>query len=168
MSWQESQALIYQGRAAMMLIGNFIVANFPPEVHDLMDFTRFPTIAPHIGRYENAPMNSVHVPARAANKPDAKRFLAFVLRPDVQEKINRKTLQIPVHLKSAVADDRFLQMGQELLHGADGLAQFFDRDTSEELARVAMKGFQEFMLRPERLDDILHRIERARQRIYRQ
>jgi multiple sugar transport system substrate-binding protein len=31
-SWQESQALLYQGKSAMMLIGNFIAANFPPEV----------------------------------------------------------------------------------------------------------------------------------------
>lgn len=168
MSWQESQALVYQGRAAMTLLGNFIVANFPPAVLQDMDFAPFPTIDPSIGRYENAPMNSVHVPVRATNKADAKRFLAFVLRPDIQEAINRRTLQIPPNLKSAVADDRFLRKGRELLHGADGLAQFFDRDTSEELARVAMRGFQEFMLRPERLDDILQRIEQARQRIYRQ
>jgi multiple sugar transport system substrate-binding protein len=166
MSWQESQALLYQGRAAMMLMGNFIVANFPPEVRDQMDFARFPTIDPGIGRYENAPMNSLHVPARATNKEDAKRFLAFVLRPDVQEEINRRTLQIPTNLKAAVADDRFLKMGRDLLHGADGLAQFFDRDTSEALARVAMRGFQEFMLRPDRLDDILQRIEQERRRIY--
>ena len=30
-SWQQSQALLYQGKAAMMLIGNYIVANFPPR-----------------------------------------------------------------------------------------------------------------------------------------
>ena len=29
-----------------------------------------------------------------------------------------------------------------------------------------MKGFQEFMVKPERVDEILGRIERARQRIY--
>ena len=29
-TWQESQALLYQGKAAMMLIGNFITPNFPP------------------------------------------------------------------------------------------------------------------------------------------
>ncbi len=166
MSWQESQTLLYQGRAAIMLIGNFIVANFPPEVRDHMDFARFPTIDPDIGRYEDAPMNSVHIPARANNKEDAKRFLAFVLRPDVQEEINRRILQIPTNFDAAVADDRFLASGQELINGADGLAQFFDRDTHEALARVAMRGFQEFMLRPDRLDEILHRIEQERQRIY--
>ena len=36
-SWQESQALLYQGKAAMMLIGNYIVANFPRGLRDRMD-----------------------------------------------------------------------------------------------------------------------------------
>ena len=31
-SWQEIQGLLYSGKAAMMLIGNFIVANFPDDV----------------------------------------------------------------------------------------------------------------------------------------
>jgi multiple sugar transport system substrate-binding protein len=75
-------------------------------------------------------------------------------------------LQIPVNRQAAVADDRFIRQGRELLDRADGLAQYFDRDTSEDLANVAMKGFQEFMLKPDRLDSILETIERARARIY--
>lgn len=166
-SWQESQALLYQGKAAMMLIGNYIVASFPPEARALMDFARFPTMKGELGRYEDAPMNSLHIPARARNKGDARRFLAFVLRPEVQEALNRAMLQIPVHREAAIADDRFLRQGRELLLEADALAQFFDRDTSEELANIAMKGFQEFMLHPDRLEAILKRIEQARRRIYR-
>lgn len=166
MTWQESQALLYQGRSAMMLIGNFITPNFPPELDEHMDFFAFPEITPGIGRYEEAPMNSVHIPARARNKDDARKFLAFVTRKDVQEQINRALLQIPVHRDARIADDRFLAIGRELLEEADGLTQYFDRDTSEDLATVAMKGFQEFMVRPERLDGILEEIERARQRIY--
>lgn len=166
MTWQESQALLYQGRSAMMLIGNFITPNFPPELDEHMDFFAFPEITPGIGRYEEAPMNSVHIPARARNKDDARKFLAFVARSDVQEQINDALLQIPVNRDARIADDRFLAIGRELLEQADALTQYFDRDTSEDLATVAMKGFQEFMVRPDRLDHILEDIERARQRIY--
>jgi multiple sugar transport system substrate-binding protein len=166
MTWQESQALLYRGTAAMMLIGNFITPNFPPEVRDRMEFFRFPEITPGLGRYEEAPMNSVHIPARARNKLAARKFLAFVARPEVQESINYALLQIPVAREAKVADDRFLAAGQQLLDRADALTQFFDRDTSEDLATLAMKGFQEFMVEPDRLDDILGRIERARQRVY--
>jgi multiple sugar transport system substrate-binding protein len=166
LSWQESQALLYRGTGAMMLIGNFIVANFPPEMRDKMEFTPFPVIDDAVGRYEEAPMNSLHIPARARNKEDARKFLAYVLRPEVQEKINAAMLTIPVNRKAAVADDRFLQKGRDLLAGADGLMQYFDRETSEDLATVAMKGFQEFMVDPDRLDQVLESIERARKRIY--
>ena len=166
LTWQESQALLYQGRSAMMLIGNFITPNFPPELRDEMDFFRFPEITPGIGNFEDAPMNSVHIPKQARNKEDARKFLAFVARQDVQEKINRALLQIPVNRAAKIADDRFLEIGQRLLDGADALAQYFDRDTSEELATLAMKGFQEFMVRPDRLERILEDIERVRQRIY--
>jgi len=166
MTWQESQALLYQGKSAMMLIGNFITPNFPPEVDDHMDFFVFPEITPGIGRFEEAPMNSVHIPARARNKDDARKFLAFVTRKDVQEQINHALLQIPVNRDAKTSDDRFLAIGRELLERADALTQYFDRDTSEDLATVAMKGFQEFMVRPDRLDDILEGIERTRQRIY--
>lgn len=165
-SWQESQALLYQGRAAMMLIGGYIVPNFPPELRPRMEFAAFPSVRPGIPRYEEAPVNSLHIPARARNKEDARKFLAFVLRADVQEALNRATLQIPVRLDAAVADDRFLKAGQEHLRGAARLSQYLDRDTSEDLAQVAMKGFQEFMLHPERLEAILAYIENARKRIY--
>jgi multiple sugar transport system substrate-binding protein len=165
-SWQESQALLYQGKASMMLIGNFIAPNFPPEVADDMDFFPFPEITPGIGLYEDAPMDSIHIPARANNKEDAKKFLAFVARAEVQEAINMALLQVPVNQEAAIADDRFLRMGKELLEQADGLAQFFDRDTSEDLATVAMKGFQEFMVNPDRRDKVIDDIERARKRIY--
>jgi multiple sugar transport system substrate-binding protein len=165
-SWQESQALVYTGKAAMMLIGNFIVPNFPAEIRDRMEFAPFPAIRAEMGRFEEAPVNTVHIPARARNKDDARRFLAYVLRADVQEALNKATLQIPVNLRSAVAADRFLTQGRDLLAKSDGLTQYFDRDTSDDLASIAMKGFQEFMVYPDRVEAILATIERARQRIY--
>jgi multiple sugar transport system substrate-binding protein len=166
LSWQESQALLYRGRAAMMLIGNYIVPNFPPEVRDRMDFAPFPAMRFAAGRFEEAPTNSIHIPAGAGNKEDARRFLAYVLRADVQERINRALLLLPVNSKAAIADDRFLKKGQALLANAEALSQFFDRDANEDLATIAMKGFQEFMINPERLDSVLDGIERARKRIY--
>jgi multiple sugar transport system substrate-binding protein len=131
-----------------------------------MDFAPFPTIDSDVGAYEEAPMNSLHIPAGARNKDDARRFLAYVLRADVQEAVNRALSQLPVNLQAGVADDPFLKKGQALLRGADALSQYFDRDTSEDLATIAMKGFQEFMIDPDRLDAVLATIERARKRIY--
>lgn len=150
----------------MMLIGNFITPNFPPEVKDQMAFMAFPAITPGMPIGEDAPMDSIHVPAKAKNKDDAKTFLAYVATAPVQEAINQALLQIPVNQSAAVADDRFLQQGKFLLGNAAQIAQFFDRDTSEDLATIGMKGFQEFMIKPDRVDSVVADLERARARIY--
>jgi multiple sugar transport system substrate-binding protein len=131
-----------------------------------MAFFPFPEIEGGLPRAEDAPMDSIHIPAKAQNKEDAKKFLAFVAQADVQEEINKALLQLPVNAKAGIADDRFLEAGKELLGQTQHLSQFFDRDTSEDLATVAMKGFQEFMAKPDRLDRVLENIERARKRIY--
>ena len=111
-------------------------------------------------------MDSLHIPTKAQNKADAMKFLAFAARPKVQAAINKALLQLPVDKDATIADDRFLRQGQALLKKTDHLAQFFDRDTDEALATLAMKGFQEFMAKPDRLDRVLANIERARKRIY--
>ncbi len=166
LTWQESQTLLYQGKAAMMLIGNFITQGFPPEIAPKMDFTPFPQVEPGVADAEEAPMQSVHIPTGAKNKDDARKMLAFMMRADVQAEVNRDFKQIPANKEAAVPDDRFLQAGKKLLASAAYLTQFLDRDTSEDLANVAMKGFQEFMVKPGRLDSVLANIERARARIY--
>jgi multiple sugar transport system substrate-binding protein len=150
----------------MMLIGNYIVPGIPAAARERIEFAPFPAMRAGGGVFEEAPTNTIHIPAQARNKADARKFLAFVMQPGVQEAFNRATLTIPVNQLAPVADDRFLRRGRELLASADGLSQFFDRDTSEDLANVAMKGFQEFMLNPQRQDAILGTIERARLRIY--
>ncbi len=166
LSMQESQSVLFQGRAAMMLIGNFITANFPPELAPVMQFERFPNIKPGVGPAEDAPMDSVSIPKGAANQAGAMKFLAFMMQPDVQTLINKYEMQIPANGQAQVVDDRFLIAGRKLLADTPDHAQFFDRDTNEALATLAMKGFQEFMVVPSRLHRILADIDRARLRIY--
>ena len=166
LSMQESQAVLFQGRAAMMLIGNFITENFSPEMQEVMQFEPFPSITPGIANAEDAPMDAVSIPQGAKNKAGAMKFLAFMMQPDVQTMINRYEKQIPTNEQAQVIDDRFLVEGRKLLEATPDHAQFFDRDTNEALATLAMKGFQEFMVQPSRLDHVLADIERARLRIY--
>ena len=156
------------GKAAMMLMGNFIVANFPPEMRDRMEFIPFPSMRRDFGRYEDAPDQHRCTSRRGrATRKTPGASSRYVLRADVQEALNKATLQTSGQsAHRGVASDRFIVQGRELLARADGLAQYFDRDTSEDLANIAMKGFQEFMLYPDRLDAILANIERARLRIY--
>jgi multiple sugar transport system substrate-binding protein len=119
-----------------------------------------------VGRAEDAPTDTIHIPAKAKNVADAKRFLAFLAQADTQTKMNDTLGQLPVNNQSRVGDDPFLQAGFKMLSTADGLAQFFDRDAPAEMAKIGMEGFQEFMAHPDRIDAILARLETARKRIY--
>ncbi len=165
-SWQEAQPFLYQGKAAMYLIGNFIVPNFPDDVVDKIDFFQFPMIDPSIPVGEDAPTDTLHIPSGAENKEDALKFLAFMAEADVQGELNSTLGNLPPNKDAPVPDNRFLKIGFEMLANADGLAQFYDRDTDPEMAKIGMQGFQEFMVKPDRQDAILERLEKARQRIF--
>lgn len=165
-SWQEAVPFLINGDAAMYLMGNFLTPFFPEEDLENYGFFQFPQINPDVGMYEDAPIDTLHIPAGAENPEDAMRFLAFVAQPEIQTQINEALLQLPPHRGASVGDDSFLQAGFEMLSNADGIAQFYDRDTTPEMARAGMEGFQEFMVRPERLDAILERLEQTRQRLF--
>ena len=173
-SWQEALPFMVNAEATAYLIGNFAVAPMREAglTDDQIDFYQFPTITEGIPQGEDAPIDTFHIPSGASNKEAAREFLKFVTTADVQTKINAGDAlgQLPVNAASSVDDDEFLNQGFEMLtNNADGgIAQFFDRDFPAEMASVGMEGLQEFMVFPDNLDDILQRLEQARQRIYAQ
>jgi multiple sugar transport system substrate-binding protein len=169
LDWQDAAALFVQGRAANYVMGNFAVAVFKEGgmTDETLGFMPFPTINPDVVRAEEAPTDTVHIPAGATNVEDAKTFLAYLAQADVQTKLNVALGQLPINKDSEVADDPFIQAGFELLSTTEGgIAQFFDRDAPPEMAKIGMEGFQEFMVRPQNLDAILDRLEAARGRVY--
>ncbi|WP_170444920.1 ABC transporter substrate-binding protein [Ruegeria arenilitoris] len=171
-SWQEALPFMVQGDAAAYLMGNFAVAPLREAglTDDQLDFYQFVAINPDVELAEDAPTDTFHIPANASNKEAAREFLRFVVSADEQTEINNgKNLgQLPVNAKSSVDDDKFLQEGFKMLstNSPGGVAQFWDRDAPAEMAKVSMEGFQEFMVKPDNLDSILAKLERARQRIY--
>lgn len=168
MSWQEAIAPFSNGDAAMYVMGNFAVDGFKNSglTYDQIDFFPFPTIDPSIPRAEEAPADAFFIPTNAKNKEDARKWLAFVARPDVQSEWNKTIGQLPINAKAEVADDKFIQQGFELLNSATGLAQFYDRDAPAEMAKAGMEGFQRFMTDPDALDEILTRLDEVQAQVY--
>ena len=162
-SWQEALPFLLKGEAAMYLIGNFVTPQLGDQA-DNIGFFQFPIIDPAKNVGEDAPMDTVHIPAKAKNKEDARKFLAYLASADVQTQINAAINQIPPNKDAKVADNYFLNIGVKMLADADGQAQFYDRDTTPGMAKEGMKGFQEFMVKPERLDNILESLEKTRKR----
>ena len=170
LSWQEALAPMANGEAAMYIMGNFAVA--PLKELGLDDSSlglfQFPEITPGIPMAEEAPTDTIHLTAGAKNVADAKRFLAYAARPDVQTAWNKALGQLPTNAGAGVTDDKFLNQAFSMLNNnaPGGVAQFYDRDTKAEMASIGMEAFQEFMVKPERLEKILERLEKARQRLY--
>lgn len=167
--WQDAAALLVQGKAANYVMGNFAVGVFKEGgmTNDNLGFMVFPEITPGLPRAEEAPTDTIHIPAGAKNVEDAKTFLAFVASAEAQTKWNTAVGQLPTNKNSSVpAEDPFLVAGFESLSGAYALAQFFDRDAPAEMAKAGMEGFQEFLVKPENLDAILERLEKVRGKVY--
>ena len=171
-SWQEALPFMVNGEAAAYLMGNFAVAPLREAglTDDQLGFYQFPAINPDVELAEDAPTDTFHIPSAAQNKDNARAFLRHMASAEEQTIINGGSGlgQLPVNAKASVDDDKFLNEGFEMLssNSPGGVAQFFDRDAPAEMAKVAMEGFQEFMVKPDELDKVLAKLERARGRIY--
>ena len=166
-SWQEGMAPMINGDAAMYLLGNFIIPDLMRAgLEGKIGYFQFPVIDGSVRTYEEAPTDSMHIPARAKNKKDAKKLLAFLGRADIQKIIADASGMLSTNNQSPPPTDEFLKIGFKVLSESAGLAQFYDRDTPPEMAKEGMKGFQEFMVKPDREKQIRQRIERARKRIF--
>lgn len=166
--WQDAIPQLVQGKVAMYLMGNFAVATMKNGglKEEQIGFMPFPEITAGIPVAEEAPTDTFHIPKAAKNKDDAKKFLAYVASPQVQAKMNATLGQLPVNNKAEMPADPFLKAGFEMLSKATAIAQFYDRDAQAEMAKVGMEGFQEFMVKPDKIDAILARLEKVRARVY--
>ena len=164
-SWQEAQAPLINGEAASYLIGNFIVNNLPEETQGQLDFYQFPPIDPSLELGEDAPTEIIFMPANAQNVENGKKFMAFFAQPENLTAMNNVLGQLSTHSGSAAPSDRFQKAGSEMLSKSK-TAQFFDRDTTPEMAKAAMQLMVDFMLEPESMMEILEEIEEERSRIF--
>ena len=167
MSWQDAVAPFAAGEAAMYVMGNFSVDAYKNAglTYDQIDFFQFPKIA-DLPMAEEAPADAFFIPSGAKNKEDARKFLAFIAQPDVQTAWNATIGQLPPNSKATVSDDKFIQQGFDVVSNAAGLAQFYDRDAPAEMAKAGMEGFQEFMIKPDRMMAILERLDKVQERVY--
>ncbi len=171
-SWQEALPFMVNGEATAYLMGNFAVAPLREAglSDDQLGFYQFPQIDASIEPGEDAPTDTFHIAANAENVEAAEAFLLFVASAENQTLINNgdNLGQLPVNSEAGVDDDEFLNAGFDMLsnNAGGGIAQFFDRDAPAEMAQVAMQGFQQFMVDPSTLDQVLQILEGARQRIY--
>jgi len=161
------QPLLNQGQAAMMLMGTFISGGIPPAVRAQTGFFQFPLIDPKIPVAEDGSADCLNIPAKAKNKSDARRFLAFVGTPEISGKLAATFGSLPANNRAPVPEEPIARRGFEILSKTTGgIAQFYDRDMTKEMADEGMKGMQRFISDPAKADEILAQLEQTRLRIY--
>ncbi|WP_114809065.1 ABC transporter substrate-binding protein [Paraburkholderia kururiensis] len=162
-----AQPFLFQGKAAMMLMGTFITGGFPASVKDEMSFFRFPIIDANVPTAEDGPVESLHIPSKAKNKADARTFLKFVETPEIGAKLATGLGSLSANSKSPEPEDPISRIGFQILSTTrGGIAQFYDRDMTKEMADEGMKGMQQFVADPSKLDAVLAQLEATRKRIY--
>jgi multiple sugar transport system substrate-binding protein/raffinose/stachyose/melibiose transport system substrate-binding protein len=165
-SWSEALEPFIAGDAAMYLMGDFIRDSLPDETEADLDFFRFPIIDPSVPIGEDAPTDGFFIAANSQHPEAAKEFLAYLGGVDYQTLFAEGLGRLPTN--SGVDRTMFTaqqQKGMELIDGADFVAQFYDRDTTPELADEGMNAFMAFWDDPDSIADLLADLEAARQEI---
>jgi multiple sugar transport system substrate-binding protein/raffinose/stachyose/melibiose transport system substrate-binding protein len=166
LDWQEAVDPMVQGKAAMYLMGQFIVDSYPDDKENDLDFFRFPIIDPNQPIGEDAPTDGFFMAASAQNSEGGKAFLAYLASKEVQQKAFEDLGRLPTRTDVDISKaSPATQQGIKLIQSADMIAQFYDRDTDAAMAEKGMEGFMRFMANPADLDTILADLEAQRQLI---
>ena len=166
-SWQEALQFMAQGKSAMYLIGQFILDSVPDDIKPDMDFFQFPVIDPNVPIGEDAPADGYMIPKKAKNPEEAKKFLKFLASKEAQQLVVEKLGRIVTN--NEVPMDLYpplTQKGITLMQDVDAVAQFYDRDTTPEMADKGMDSMMEWWYTPDSIDKILERLEKERKRIF--
>ncbi len=175
LQWQDAVTPLVQGKAAMYLMGQFIADTIKDlgakdtsiDAKDL-DFVRFPIIDPKVKIGEDAPTDGYFLAAKGGNLDAAKKFLAFLGSKEVVQMGVDELGRLPV--RSDVDTSKFTdtqKKGINLIQTADYVAQFYDRDTTPEMAEVGLNAFGGFYADYGKtdIDKILATLEEARARL---
>jgi len=162
-----AQGLLYQGRAGMMLLGTTASASFPEAVRGEIDYARFPMIDLGQPYAEAAPTDNFHIAAKAKNKADARRFLKFAATSAANAKLAKALGSFPTNKFAPVAGTVLdLNSYKVLTEAKGGLVQAYEREAPAEMAQQGIKGLQDFMAAPQKIYEVLGRLEAVRQTAY--
>lgn len=162
-TWDGVLPLFYRNEIGFLLLGNFVASKWPagePLFQDIR-FMPFPTINENIPNYENAPTDVFMIPKNTRKAEEAKAFIRFIARADVQSFLNEGLGYLPPNKESTVGEDRFIKEGARLINRAEGLSQYFDRDTHPDFDKLATPLLAEY-ISTGNIEDITKKLEHAR------
>jgi len=168
-AWAEAIPFMLDESAGMYLMGDFIRDSYPEDQHDDLDFFRFPIYDPSVPVGEDAPTDGYFIPANTANPEGAKALIAYFGSKEVQEYFAETMGRLNTHSEVDMSlFNENQQKGINMINNTDFVAQFYDRDTTPEMANRGMDAFMEIWENhtPADIDRICARLEKDRQEIF--
>lgn len=160
-SWEDIASRLYREQVGITLMGNFIAHKWPKQARAEMGFAPFPSVG-EFNDFEVAPTEVFILNPHSEKREQAEQFLAFVARADTQSLLNIQLGYLPPHADAVTSDEPLTQAGQQLLRGAQGVTQYFDRNTQPEFEQRALSILVNFVEHGD-IDSTLTLLERARQ-----
>ncbi|MCX7024414.1 MAG: sugar ABC transporter substrate-binding protein [Spirochaetes bacterium] len=164
-SWQEAANVLFDGKAGMYLMGQFVKDVAPADKKDSIDFFKFPLVGANTKYGVDTPLDGFMMPKNSKNKVAAKKFLLFMATKEGQElfakPLGRLAANINVPVPNADA-----QRGLDMVKGATWAMLFYDRDAPEEMAAKGMNAIVDILQTPDNMNAILAALDKERVRIY--
>jgi multiple sugar transport system substrate-binding protein len=155
---------LYRNHVGMVLMGSFAAARFPAALSADMGFFAFPSYTPEVPAYEEAPLDVLVLPARAANPQARKRFLTFLAESGSLRQIAEADQTLPAQPDASSSTTLLGEAMNAILANAAGFTYFFDRDAKAELVGPTYEGLRQFLKAPHDTDQVVRHIENARQK----
>lgn len=155
---------MYRNQVGMTLMGSFVAAKFPAPLADDMGFFAFPSISHDMPQYEDAPLDILVLPSRAANPNARKRFLAFLAESGAIRHIAEADQTLPAQADASFGAILLGDAARQVLANAAGLSSFFDREARSELIGPVFEGLRLFLKAPHDTERTVLTIEALRQK----
>ena len=146
--WREVLPFLYRDKVGLYLMGSFMpgLVTIPTEE---FGFFRFPIMNEAIPVYEEAPTDVLFISSYSKNKEAAKKFLAFMARPDIQYIYNESLGFVTPNSEAPQSERRLVRASASYLQQAEGLSQYFDRDTAKVMAELGFPMLGAFAREPD-------------------
>jgi multiple sugar transport system substrate-binding protein len=146
LKWKQGLPLLFRGLTGMSLLGNYAIQNFPRKIEDKIGFFKFPMFNEQSTYYEETPLDVFVIPTSSVHMNLTKLFIRFAAQSDNQQSFNKSLGVLSPHKGAQQNNSKLVQEAYNTIANAEGITQFFDRDSKKIYADKAMPIIDEFML----------------------
>lgn len=162
---------IIKGETGMILASPVQMQDLPESWRAELDFFRFPMMDPRIPVAEIAPTFGYLIPAGTLHPQEATEFLVYMSSLEVQSAVTQQfgpdVGVAPIHQGvDLAAFTPMTRQGLSLVRDAAAIGQPYIFTLPGSMSGSASVAFRQFLLDPEKVDDTISTLEKARQEAF--